>query len=195
MHWADRTRRPRAGADRVPDSRHMRVPHDRDALPRVHADGARRTGLEDHRLRFEGRRPLLRDALAEDASMYALICFWFLLAHSLRSYTQLCFLCPYTSIFLQIVFSITSMYMYACLFAATPALFSISKFFWLWGRISFNLAVLINVLVAIYYPFTSEEKGSSFTRNMSILRAWVMNLLYRWILVNALLYNIACYIL
>lgn len=68
--YADRARRSHTGADRVPDPRHVRVPHDGDAVPRIHADGARRTGLEDHRLRLEGRRPLLGDALAEDPSLY-----------------------------------------------------------------------------------------------------------------------------
>ena len=79
VHCADRARRPHAGADRVPDPGHVRVPDDGDAVPRVHADGARRAGLEDHRLRLLRRRPLLRDALAEDAAMCALMCFSFLL--------------------------------------------------------------------------------------------------------------------
>ena len=82
--------------------------------------------------------------------------------------------------------------MYVCFFIATLALFS--KFFWLWGRISFILSVFINVIVAIYHPFTYEEKGSlSFIRNIVLYvknwepESWIS--MYRWILVNSLLYN------
>lgn len=37
------------------------------------------------------------------------------------------------------------------------ALFWVSKHISLWGSISFNLAVLVNIAVALFYPFGDDE--------------------------------------
>lgn len=46
--------------------------------------------------------------------------------------------------------------MYWCVFADNAPLFWVSKHISLWGSISFNLAVLINLAVALFYPFGDD---------------------------------------
>lgn len=48
---------------------------------------------------------------------------------------------------------------YACIFIARPSLFWVSSFMSLWSNILFNCAVIINLIVAFFYPF--DDNGSS----------------------------------
>lgn len=41
----------------------------------------------------------------------------------------------------------------SCCFLDNPALFWFSRHISLWGSISFNLAVFINIIIAFFYPY------------------------------------------
>ena len=44
-------------------------------------------------------------------------------------------------------------------FAENTMLFWVSNQMLLWERVSMNLAVLINILVALFYPFSGTVRG------------------------------------
>jgi len=46
-----------------------------------------------------------------------------------------------------------------CLFPANPLLFWMSSHVSLWSNISFYFAILINLIVAFFYPFSSTQAG------------------------------------
>lgn len=48
-----------------------------------------------------------------------------------------------------------------CVCAGMPVLFWFSGRMTLWGSISFNLAVFINLIIAFFYPYNSGEKEPS----------------------------------
>lgn len=58
--------------------------------------------------------------------------------------------------------------MYWCVFADNAPLFWVSKHISLWGSISFNLAVLINLAVALFYPF-----GDDGDEGMALIKGYL----------------------
>lgn len=52
-------------------------------------------------------------------------------------------------------------YAYWCYVTARPSLFWVSSFMSLWSNILFNCAVIINLIVAFFYPFDNGGGGSS----------------------------------
>lgn len=54
------------------------------------------------------------------------------------------------------------MYLYVCmLFTARPSLFWVSSYMSLWSNILFNCAVIINLIVAFFYPFDHDDGVNS----------------------------------
>ena len=69
------------------------------------------------------------------------------------------------------------------MFPANPLLFWFSSHMFLWGSISFNFIVLINLLVAFFYPFsgnTGGNYGNQSTWLFHILSLFAANFLLFW---------------
>lgn len=60
----------------------------------------------------------------------------------------------------------------SCCFLDNPALFWFSRHISLWGSISFNLAVFINLAVALFYPFGDDGDEGTLSPMFSVL-LWV----------------------
>lgn len=61
--------------------------------------------------------------------------------------------------------TVTTKYLYIVFvctyFIARPSLFWVSSYMSLWSNILFNCAVIINLIVAFFYPFDHDDDSSS----------------------------------
>lgn len=130
---------PHYGADCVPSTQHLRVPDWGVQSPSVHHHGERRSGQQSQPLLPAVWRPVQWDVVAEENAEYGSLIFQQKKHHALHSNSDNLF-CPVDSVCVDNV-----------------ALFWVSKHISLWGSISFNLAVLVNIAVALFYPFGDDE--------------------------------------
>lgn len=73
--------------------------------------------------------------------------------------------------------------LYWCIgvFADNAPLFWVSKHISLWGSISFNLAVLINLAVALFYPFGDDgDEGTALILDRYLKSCIIMALWFPW---------------
>lgn len=133
------------GADRVSCAQHLWVLNRRIKSACIHHHRARRPGQQGQRLLPAVWWPLQWDEVAEKNKKW--VVFTLLKCNNLSQV----WVCARVIIL-----------MYWCVFADNAALFWVSKHISLWGSISFNLAVLINLAVALFYPFGDDgDEGTA----------------------------------
>lgn len=142
----DCTSWPHYGTDCVPSTQHLRVSDCGVQSASVHHYGKRWSRQQSQPLLPAVWRPVQRDVVAEENEEYG--SFKFPVEKKKIKH----------SILRVIIHSVL-----VCVYVDNVALFWVSKHISLWGSISFNLAVLVNIAVALFYPFGDDEDEGTCT--------------------------------